>query len=191
MDRWHGVGTAVIMLTLTIGLMMSWTGMKSQRPGSPTFWKSAPKWRAEWLPRSFLLIWAGGTLLGGILILSLGTLYIFVPQDLEYMQTTSAALQAINSHLVPFLAHDRTGFGGALVAIGIITCAMSWRANTLFDRSLLIAFIFVWLLDVITAVGIHLIVGYISFTHLLPFLFKESTFFVGLFILFYQRNQSK
>jgi hypothetical protein len=34
------------------------------------------------------------------------------------MGTTREAVSAINLHLVPLIAHDRAGFGGALVSFG-------------------------------------------------------------------------
>jgi hypothetical protein len=182
-DGWHGAGTAVIMFSLFTGLTMTWPHVSSSQ--ATVHWPRSERWA-----RLLLLVWAGATLSGGLIILGLGMVTVFVPQDLEFMQTTTAGLQSINKHLVSFMAHDRTGFGGALIAIGVVTCTAVWQTKTLVDRSLLITLSFVWLMDVLTAIGIHFVVGYVSLTHLLPFLLKDIAFLAGLRLLFRIRGQS-
>lgn len=51
---------------------------------------------------------------------------MFVPQDLNYLQTTADSLLESNPSLLPLIAHDRAGFGGALFsqAIAILLTAL-------------------------------------------------------------------
>ena len=41
---------------------------------------------------------------------------MFVPSDLAYMSTSAQALGSANDRLLSFIAHDRAGFGGALIS---------------------------------------------------------------------------
>lgn len=40
---------------------------------------------------------------------------MFVPTDLAFLGTDSHTLRSTDSDLLPFIAHDRAGFGGALL----------------------------------------------------------------------------
>ncbi len=67
-----------------------------------------------------LLLLAGlGMSVAGTVIAVLGATTVFVPEDFVFLQTTSTGLHAVNSHLIPLIAHDRAGFGGALLADGL------------------------------------------------------------------------
>jgi hypothetical protein len=57
-----------------------------------------------------------------------GVTDIFVPEDLEFMGTTAAELRHFSSRLVPLMAHDRAGFGGAVLTVGITTLCCLWCA---------------------------------------------------------------
>jgi len=57
---------------------------------------------------------ATGTAIAGLAILRIGVTDTFVPEDHEFIGLTAAALRAVNPRLVPLIAHDRAGFGGAV-----------------------------------------------------------------------------
>jgi hypothetical protein len=91
---------------------------------------------------------------------------VFVPQDLQFMGMTRDAIHAINPHLVPLIAHDRAGFGGALASFAV---AMSGsvrygRASKALWQALAIAGI----AGFGAAVGVHPAIGYLSATYLAP-----------------------
>jgi hypothetical protein len=179
LDSWHAVGTTAIALTLGIGLVLSYRGLN--RPNHPAaLILPFPGWSPLFIGRLLLSVWALGTVLGGLIISLTGMFPIFVPQDLEYMQTTIEALEQINSRLLPFIAHDRIGFGGALFSWGIAALACIWFGLKPDSPRLLYWMSFLWLIELLTAIAIHPVVGYNSLSHLMPFLVKDSFFLLGL-----------
>jgi hypothetical protein len=147
---------------------------------------SVRDWSPLFIGRILLSVWAIGTMTGGLFISLTGMFPIFVPQDLEFMQTTAEALEQINSRLIPFIAHDRIGFGGALFSWGLAALACIWHGLKPGNQQLLYLMSFLWLIELITAIAIHPIVGYNSLSHLMPFLVKDGFFLIGLSFTFAQ-----
>ncbi len=187
LDSWHAFGTTGIVLTMAIGLVLSYSGLE-QPAGIRTlipqdlanlrlgFSKMSPLL----IGRLFLSVWAVGTIMGGLLISITGMFPIFVPQDLDFMQTTVAGLEQINSRLIPFIAHDRIGFGGALFSWGIAAFFCIWHGLRPGSGRLLYWMCVLWLIELLTAIAIHPAVGYNSLSHLAPFLIKDAFFLIGL-----------
>lgn len=87
--------------------------------------------RRRALVGQLLLVITGlGIVVGGAVVSVVGLTTVFVPSDLAYLHTTADALQAANPRLLPFIAHDRAGFGGALISAGVgiaLLSAWGWR----------------------------------------------------------------
>lgn len=123
--------------------------------------------RALW--GQLLMIGVGGGLaVAGAVISTVGFTSVFVPTDLEFMGTHADHLRAADSHLLPFIAHDRAGFGGALVGAGLAIALISmwgWRRGQRWVW---------WCLVLGCAVGtvpvliVHFAIGYTHFEHLAP-----------------------
>lgn len=180
-DRWHALGTIGIALLLGLGLLLSYPRLSEPRGlGSlrPTVQK-----RPLPLARLCMSVWALGTILGGSIIILTGMFPVFVTEDLEFMRTTVAALEQINPRLVPFIAHDRIGFGGALISAGIAALAFIWHGLRGTSSRPLRWLSGAWLIGTVTAIGIHPVVGYNSLSHLFPFLVKDAAFAVGVVVL--------
>jgi hypothetical protein len=115
-----------------------------------------------------LVITGLGIAVGGVVVSVVGLTTVFVPSDLEYLQTTSAALQAANPRLLSFIAHDRAGFGGALISAGVgiaVLTAWGWRRGESW----------VWWTLVLAAISgfgcaltVHGEIGYTDLGHLAP-----------------------
>ena len=60
-----------------------------------------------------------GLLVGGVAISWVGTHGVFVPSDLAFLHDRSARLTGGDARLLPLLAHDRAGFGGALISFAV------------------------------------------------------------------------
>lgn len=105
---------------------------------------------------------------GGIVISLVGVTNVFVPQDLAYLCTTPDALRELNARLLPLIAHDRAGFGGALLSDAIALLAASlWgiqRGERWLWRMLLLA----GLPGFAAGFSVHAHIGYTDFIHLLP-----------------------
>ena len=127
---------------------------------------------------SDLLATAGGLLAAGLTILAVGVTRVFVPQDLTFMRTTPEALGAISPRLIPLIAHDRAGFGGALASFGVAMFASVRYGRP--SKALWQALGIAGLAGFGTAVGVHPAIGYLSVTHLAPAVLGFVVFTTGL-----------
>ena len=83
-----------------------------------------------------------------------------------------------NPHLVPLIAHDRAGFGGALVSFGVAMFAcVRWARSS---RALWQALTIAGVAGFGSAVGVHPAIGYMSVSHLGPAVVGCIVFAVGL-----------
>ena len=130
--------------------------------------------------RLFFLFTAMGMILGGMTIMVVGMTSVFVPQDLEYMGITAADLNAIHPRLVPLIAHDRAGFGGGLMSGGIAIFISAWCGFRPGSRGLWWTFLLSGIIGFFTAIGVHPVIGYNSFTHLLPAYLGAIAFLLGI-----------
>jgi hypothetical protein len=125
--------------------------------------------RARALWAQLLMIGVGGGLtVAGVVISTVGLTAVFVPTDLGYLGTDSATLSAADQQLLPFIAHDRAGFGGALVGAGLAVLLISlwgWRRG---ERWVWWALAGGCLSGTAPALVVHLEIGYTTFSHLLP-----------------------
>jgi dihydroorotate dehydrogenase len=141
-------------------------------------------WRlAQW--GQLMMVTLGIALaLGGIVISIVGITHVFVPQDLTYLCATPAMLNEINERLLPLIAHDRAGFGGALFsdAIAMLTIAL-WGINQ-GQRWLWWTFLLGGLPGFVAGVSVHLTIGYTDFVHLLPAYFAMMLYVLGLIFLY-------
>jgi hypothetical protein len=104
--------------------------------------------------------------LAGLTIIAVGMTVVFVPQDFHFMQLSRIQLQAISPMLIPVIAHDRSGFGGGLLSAGLLI-AMIVR-NAVLTRSFLELIAVMGFFGFGAALGVHVAIGYLDFTHLAP-----------------------
>jgi hypothetical protein len=112
---------------------------------------------------------------------------------LAYLQATEEALSHMNPRLVPFLSHDRAGFGGGLIAaglaeLGVVLVAARPGASAARGARRILAL--AWIIGFATAVLIHPVVGYNSLSHLAPFLAKDAAGLAGLVLLAMERERA-
>jgi hypothetical protein len=132
-----------------------------------------PDWterlRRRALTGQLLIIVTGvGLFVGGVVVSVVGLTDVFVAADLGFLDTHAGPLVEANPRLLPFIAHDRAGFGGALAAaaLAIITLsAWGWRRGN--------GWVW-WTLagaaaaGFVPAVMVHMTIGYTDTTHLAP-----------------------
>ena len=183
LDTWHGIGTLLLAPLFGVGLARSRGLLVGDRRlramiRPPTPWKG---WDGRsGLGRSLMLAASLGMAASGAVIMFIGVTQVFVPQDLGFMQTTRAALDSVNPRIVPLLAHDRAGFGGAVLTTGLTTAVCLWFARP--SRSLRQTLVLAWATASLTAVGIHLIVGYTEPVHVAPAALGAAVFLAGLIL---------
>jgi dihydroorotate dehydrogenase len=117
-----------------------------------------------------------------VTIAIVGITSLFVPTDLSFMDTTRDALAAVNPHLIPLLAHDRASFGGTMVAVGV-----AWMLGGMWGfrrgaRWLWWTFLVSGASGFLTAIGIHVVVGYTDFEHLAPVYLALALFTLALIL---------
>ncbi|MET9633747.1 hypothetical protein ABZX92_40440 [Lentzea sp. NPDC006480] len=125
--------------------------------------------RRKALLGQLLMVCTGaGLFIGGAVVSVVGLTDVFVPSDLEFLGTTANILSNANPRLLPFIAHDRAGFGGALMAAATaITLLSAWgwrRGEAWVWWSLALAAVFGFL----PAVVVHGVIHYSDLGHLAP-----------------------
>jgi dihydroorotate dehydrogenase len=141
------------------------------------------RWRAGLWGQLILIGHAAGLIVAGLTIATFGITRVFVPEDLEFMRTTSEALEAANPRLLPLIAHDRASFGGNLVSVGLcLLLPALWGVRP--------ASAWLWwtmLLAVVpgyaAAITVHLVVGYTDLWHLTPAYGGLAVFLLGMALL--------
>ena len=167
LDTWHGVATMFLLPVFVGGI---WRGRRlvNERLDASTIWKSryhaGPG--AEATGRKLLLFCGLGLVAAGLTILAVGMTFVFVPQDVTFIGIQPAKLREISPLLVPVLAHDRAGFGGGLLSVGLILVMIVWHGPL--SRSLVEVVALMGLCGFGAALGVHFAIGYTDFTHLSP-----------------------
>jgi len=116
LDSWHGNATLVLLPIFVVGLYKS-LSLVRPLPSIRVLFAggSRPSLKSRFeFGRLLLLITAFCLMLGGLIIMTVGTTTVFVPQDLEYIELDAADLQIATPRLVTLIAHDRAGFGGGV-----------------------------------------------------------------------------
>jgi hypothetical protein len=178
LDSWHGAATLVLMPVFALGMYRSYQALRPMAPVRVVLVPGAsPPLRSVFgLGRALLLVTAWSLVLGGMIIMTVGMTTVFVPQDLDFMQTSASEIAAANSRLIPLIAHDRAGFGGGVCCCGLTMffcvycsrpCRSLWQA--------------LWVMGGAgfgTAIGVHFPIGYTSPSHLAP-AFVGATLFIA------------
>jgi hypothetical protein len=173
LDTWHGAATLTLMAMFVGGLVRAHGLRRARVEPTPIDLRSGTG-----IGRALLLLSSIGIGAAGLTIMTVGMTSVFVPQDLEFIGMARDAISAINPHLVPLIAHDRAGFGGALAsfAVAMFACLRYGRASRALWQALAIAGV----AGFGTAVGVHPAIGYLSVTHLGPAVLGCVVFAAGL-----------
>jgi len=163
LDTWHGVATLFLLPVFLFGL---WRGrpqnfsLRSTRDREQHEGVSA-KWG-----RILLGCCAVGLILAGSTIAIFGMTRVFVPSDLRFIELDVQFLRHVSPSLIPVISHDRSGFGGGLCSIGCLLIFMSRNAEL--NRSFVEVVALMGCAGFGGAIGVHFVVGYTDFFHLLP-----------------------
>lgn len=141
--------------------------------GTPLDLRSLPG-----LGRAVLLAGAGGSAVGGLIIGAVGVTDVFVPEDLEFMSISVHELDRVSPRLVPLMAHDRAGFGGAVFIAGLTTLFCLWCSRP--SRHLWEAVAIAGGVSLGAALGVHGLVRYTDPWHLAPAVTAAGSLVLGL-----------
>jgi dihydroorotate dehydrogenase len=121
-----------------------------------------------------------GLVLAGVGIALVGVGGVLVGEDVAFLRVPATFLAAVNPHLMPLVAHDRAGFGGALVSDGIgvlLTSLWGFRAGARWVWWTLLG---AGLPGFAAALGVHVAVGYLDPVHLAPAIVGAFLFVLAL-----------
>jgi hypothetical protein len=184
LDAWHAAATLGLLPGFTLGLIRSRASFPRQgdtrrlsRPSVQVPWTSA-----HGAGRACLLAARVGLTAGGLTILAVGMTCVFVPQDLTYLGLDVGDLHALNPRLVPLIAHDRAGFGGAVCCCGLALLFGIWYGRP--SRSLWQVLGLAGLVGFGTAIGVHPAVGYNDPVHLAPAMLGAALYLLGLLLTY-------
>jgi hypothetical protein len=180
LDTWHGAATLVLLpmyglgLAVTRGTLQEPAGLRTLViPGS-----LPRRWSRTWLGRGLLLLAGVGVTVAGLTIATIGSVVVFVPQDIAFIGLSRGELDVIDVRLVPLIAHDRAGFGGGLATTGLTVLACVWCGRP--SRSLWETLAIAGIAGFGAAVGIHGLVGYLDLSHVGPAVLGAAVFAAGL-----------
>ncbi len=182
LDTWHGVATLFLLPVFAIGLWRT----RPDRISLRLAWLQLPsesQFFAKW-GRILLGACAVGLVLAGATIAIFGMTTVFVPSDLRFIGIDVPTLARISPSLIPVISHDRAGFGGGLCSIGCLLLFVARCAEL--SRSLIEIVAVMGCAGFGAAIGVHFVVGYVDFLHLLPamvgfllFIVADSMLWVG------------
>ena len=109
-----------------------------------------------------------GLLLAGAVITAFGMTSVFVPQDIGFLQMSPEAIAEFGPRLGPLISHDRTTFGGMLIASGVAILLGSLWGFRRGDGWQWWAYLIAALPPYVATLWIHYNIGYINHFHLSP-----------------------
>lgn len=179
LDQWHGVATLCLLPLYVAGLARAWAHL----PGAKG-WRTlvrgrnlGDEGRAGRAGRRLLLVYGCGLVSAGVVIAFTGMTSVFVATDLNYIGLTVPEICGVSDRLVPLIAHDRAGFGGGLLSIGIVVIAIVRHAPA--TRSFKQVMMVSGAVGFATAIGVHFVIGYLDPLHIAPAIVGLAIFLAG------------
>lgn len=164
-DPFHAFVTAVLLQLLLLAIHSDLPPAVLAVPPELT---NDQAWRRSQWGQLLFIVHGAVLIAAGIIISWFGITSVFVPEDLEFMNTTAEHLTSAHPQLVPLVAHDRATFGGMLQACGVCVLLSSlWgfrRGNFWLWWALMAAGSVAY----VATIAVHWHVGYTSLKHLLP-----------------------
>jgi len=175
LDSWHGAATLGLLPMFAAGLIRT-RALRVNDVSRQAIDVRSPRG----VGRVLLLLATFGIIAAGLTIMTVGMTTVFVPQDIAFMGITPEELHHVNAHLVPLIAHDRAGFGGALVSCGLaMFLAVLYGAPS---RNLWQALAAAGVTGFCAAIAVHPLIGYTDLFHLGPAIAGCVVYFVGMAI---------
>ncbi|MDQ1143691.1 dihydroorotate dehydrogenase [Bacillus sp. SORGH_AS 510] len=117
---------------------------------------------------------------GGVVISVVGASTVFVPTDLTYLCLTPDILNEFNDRLIPVIAHDRAGFGSALLSVGLLVLMLALWGIREGERWVWWTFTLGAIPAFLSGLVTHFVISYTDFVHLLPAYFAVVLYLIGV-----------
>lgn len=131
-------------------------------------------------------------ILAGIFISIVGMTGVFIPTDLIYICMNPEQLKEINDRLIPVMAHDRAGFGSALISVGLLVLMLALWGFQQGEKWVWYTFLIGGIPAFSAGIVTHFVIGYTNFSHLLPAYIGVLLFVAGLVLtkeFFLKKNE--
>lgn len=174
---------------LPLYLLMVVPRPKGEFAAVPSAMVNDSVWRKGlWGQLCFIVLSIGG-LAAGLTISTVGLTSVFVHEDLEFIGMTSEQLFAIPK-LVPLIAHDRFGFGNALVCNSALVLLCSLWGYHPGAKWIWWSFFLAGFPSYAAAFWTHISVGYLNLWHLTPPIIGALVLLAGLILSYPYLTQS-
>jgi dihydroorotate dehydrogenase len=175
-DPFHAFVTAVMFQFLLLSMHAPLPRLvRTVAPSLLNDWR----WRLSQWGQLLFVIHGAALIMAGLTIAKIGITHVFVPEDMEFMQTTAAQLSDAHPGLLPLVAHDRATFGGMLIACGVAVLLLALWGFSRRRRWLWWALFVAGNIAYLATIAVHLDVGYLSLKHLLPAYGGLATLWLG------------
>ncbi len=179
-DPLHAAVSAALLPMFILAMRDTRDEPSRLQPGD----RNDARWRRS-LYGQLAFVCAGvGLTVGGLAIAGVGVTHVFVPSDLAYLETRVPHLHEANPRLVPVIAHDRAGFGGALFADGLAVLMTALWGLQQGERWVWRMLLLAGLPGFAAGLGVHWSIGYTDFLHLLPVYALVALYAIGLVLLY-------
>lgn len=177
-DAWHLLYNALILPFYIWGL---WRTKEVSLPHGSTNRQNSKAWQRSQIGQLMFVLLGGALLTAGVVISLIGMGDVFVQEDLCYIGVAPEEIDRFNQRLIPLIAHDRAGFGGALICEGLLLLLISLWGYREGERWLWWSYLLGGFAGLAAGIGVHLKIGYIDFYHLLPAYIALALYLLGLY----------
>lgn len=138
------------------------------------------RWKWSLLGQLAFIILGFALTIGGVVISVIGASSVFVPTDLTYLCLTPNMIDAFNDRLIPVIAHDRAGFGSALLSVGLLVLMLSLWGIREGERWVWWTFTIGATPAFLSGLLTHFVISYTDFIHLLPAYIAVILYLIGV-----------
>jgi dihydroorotate dehydrogenase len=164
-DWLHGLFWLILLPLFILGFVKT---KKATDSPSGTNQFNHRSWKVSLYGQLSLILLGASLAVGGIVISIIGTSSVFVATDITYICMTPEMLNEFNEKLIPVIAHDRAGFGSALLSVGLLVLMLALWGIREGERWVWWTFTIGAIPAFAAGIATHYIIGYTTFIHLLP-----------------------
>lgn len=187
-DPLHAVAAAILLPMFIVSMRSRGDQVLNGQPNLV----NDRKWLlAQWGQLMFVILGTAFAI-GGLTISYIGVTDVFVHEDLGFLNTTPETMGQFNERLLSLIAHDRAGFGGALLSDSIAILATALWGIQQGQRWAWWMFLLGGIPGFLAGFSVHWMIGYTDFIHLLLAYLAFAVYVVGLVLLYpYLMNLQK
>lgn len=142
------------------------------------------KWRRSLYGQLAFIILGFSFVIGGITISYIGATFVFVKTDIGYLCMPPEMIKQFNDELISVIAHDRAGFGSALLSVGLLVLMISLWGIREGEKWVWSSMLFGGIPAFLSGIITHFVIGYTTFIHLLPAYIACILYIFGLIASF-------